>query len=278
MTVSVNSVPIKPAEGDFESIVRALELAGSLYGLKLKSDEIAALKDQRAAQGKLAEQTALLKNEDLLRQKDKDAVSARLAQAQIKKLEAEKAKIGKENVAGKNLSPGDQERFGQGREAIKQLNALQGIVESNTAEFGPIQGRIGSINPYATTAQTVQASVNTAKQTIGKYLEGGVLRKEDEEKYAKILPTLADTPEVANQKISIVRDMLNRKLSGDVAALQKQGYNTQGLEVPKFGSGTPALALPNKKKTNRNTSTGLEKVGTAQAAPQFDINSYIGGK
>ena len=43
------------------------------------------------------------------------------------------------------------------------------------------------------------------KQVIGKSLEGGVLRREDEYKYVKILPTIQDPPDVAKAKIHPVQ-------------------------------------------------------------------------
>ena len=51
------------------------------------------------------------------------------------------------------------------------------------------------------------------RQTVGKALEGGVLRKEDEEKYKKILATLADTPETAIYKIESLISALGRDVS-----------------------------------------------------------------
>jgi len=39
-------------------------------------------------------------------------------------------------------------------------------------------------------------------------MEGGVLRKEDEIKYRKMLPQITDTPQVARNKIKNVTEML----------------------------------------------------------------------
>ena len=50
------------------------------------------------------------------------------------------------------------------------------------------------------TRASLQADVDRARQTVGKALGGGVLRKEDEDKYKKILATLNDTPETAVYK------------------------------------------------------------------------------
>lgn len=77
----------------------------------------------------------------------------------------------------------------------------------------PFIGKIRGLNPYDTEAQTLQAGIARVKQVIGKALEGGVLRKEDEVKYAKILPTLNDSDAVASNKINAITDDLTRKLT-----------------------------------------------------------------
>ncbi len=76
----------------------------------------------------------------------------------------------------------------------------------------PLLGRLRSANPFDTQAKTLKANVARVKQVIGKALEGGVLRKEDEIKYAAILPTLSDTDEVAQNKINAIMGDLQRKL------------------------------------------------------------------
>lgn len=86
----------------------------------------------------------------------------------------------------------------------------QDFASSNAND--PLLGRVRRLNPYDTGAQTLQANIARVKQVIGKALEGGVLRKEDEVKYAKILPTLNDTDEVAQRKIQAIADDLDRKL------------------------------------------------------------------
>jgi hypothetical protein len=43
-----------------------------------------------------------------------------------------------------------------------------------------------TVNPWSG-SRKVQAEIDRVRQLVGKALEGGVLRKEDEEKYKKIL-------------------------------------------------------------------------------------------
>lgn len=109
--------------------------------------------------------------------------------------------------------------------AISGLTGLQQTLEENRGKTGPIAG-FSALNPLDTKAQTVQSRVDTVRQMVGKALEGGVLRKEDEAKYAKILPTIKDTPEVAAVKLDAVMKMLLDK-QRDYINLQ----NTRGAGV-----------------------------------------------
>lgn len=83
---------------------------------------------------------------------------------------------------------------------------------ANSGVNSPLLGGLRGKMPYDTEAQSLQANIARVKQVIGKALEGGVLRKEDELKYAKILPTLRDTDAVAKNKIKFIADDLDRKL------------------------------------------------------------------
>jgi hypothetical protein len=136
---------------------------------------------------------------------------------------------------GKALSPHDIGAYGKGREAIRGLSDLETKFAKWKPMMGPVEGRLKSMNPWNEDAQKFQADLKRNAQTIGAYMEGGVLRKEDEVKYEKMLPTLADTPPVAEYKLGQVRKMLLDKQEADMAALKAQGYKTQGL-----GSEAPA--------------------------------------
>lgn len=92
--------------------------------------------------------------------------------------------------------------------SLSVLRDTEKELQDKQDQLGPIRGTMGGWNPYDTEAQDIQASINVTKQIVGKALEGGVLRAEDEKKYARILPKLSDTPEVAFIKIKKVRRLL----------------------------------------------------------------------
>lgn len=118
------------------------------------------------------------------------------------------------NLGTKGLSDTAIKELAQTQKALSDLDELRKIIVGNEQLIGPITG-LQRFNPYSK-ARKIQADVDRVRQTVGKALEGGVLRKEDEDKYKKILATLADTPDTAIYKIdalvsSIQRDIENYK-------------------------------------------------------------------
>lgn len=130
----------------------------------------------------------------------------------------------------KSLSAADTSKVGDGRDAANKLVDLEKIINQNVDIIGPVMGRVGKMNPYDERAQNLDSELRTARQMIGKYMEGGVLRKEDEIKYENMLPKLSDTPEVAKYKLKQVSKMISDKQRLDLEALQGQGYKTPGLQ------------------------------------------------
>lgn len=115
-----------------------------------------------------------------------------------------------EGVINKPLSDTAIKEITQTESALANLQSLKTIIQNNLQFVGPVSG-IQRFNPWSE-ARQVQAEVDRVRQVVGKALEGGVLRKEDEEKYKKILSTLADTPETAIYKIDSLTGQLQRDL------------------------------------------------------------------
>jgi hypothetical protein len=94
---------------------------------------------------------------------------------------------------------------------------------------GPISGTIRGSNPFDINAKNLQAEIDRVRQTVGKAIEGGVLRKEDEEKYKKIMPTLKDPKDVALSKLQQLYIKLNQDLENYVDLQTKHGKG-RGVE------------------------------------------------
>lgn len=163
--------------------------------------------------------------------------------AEIRKINAEAAKSKKETAQpiGKQISAKDVATFNEGNQIPTMLNDVKQIIASNADMFGPVAGRKASYNPYNERAQTADASLRTASQSFGRFMEGGVLRKEDEEKYRKMFPQLSDTPEVAANKLEIVNRLLVNKQNSTIDALKRSGYNVSGIEQPLTQSQVPQV-------------------------------------
>lgn len=114
---------------------------------------------------------------------------------------------------------------------LASLQELANQIESSSAN-NPVVGRIRGLNPFDTNAQSLQASIATTKQIVGKALEGGVLRKEDEVKYAKLLPTMGDTDATARHKIAQLTNLISGRL-GEYQANMSGG--TGGADLATIG-------------------------------------------
>jgi len=131
-------------------------------------------------------------------------------------------------IITKPLSDTAIKEIQQSESAVSNLTALKQIVESNLQFVGPISG-FARFNPYSK-ARQVQAEIDRVRQQVGKTLEGGVLRKEDEEKYKKILATLADTPETALYKIDSLIGAIQRDVETYKGLQQETGRFVPGQE------------------------------------------------
>jgi hypothetical protein len=140
---------------------------------------------------------------------------------------------------GKMLPPDKVLSVNEGKSIPVMLEDIQKTINQNSNVFGPMMGRLSSLNPYDERAQTIESQMRAASQSFGRYMEGGVLRKEDEDKYRKMFPNLSDTPEVARNKLDLVDRQLKRKLAADIEALRKSGYDVGGLMGGV--SGTPEV-------------------------------------
>lgn len=132
---------------------------------------------------------------------------------------------------------------------LSQLDRLEQSIRANKAWIGPLRGLMTA--PGASTVlkaigvdspAKLEAEIAGVKQTIGKALEGGVLRKEDEEKYARILPTMYDAPAVAAQKLSLIKQRLTDAFNIYLAAQQAAGRRTSGIR-PLASPGAPGSRI-----------------------------------
>ena len=115
--------------------------------------------------------------------------------------------------------------------ALESLGSLRKVIEANPDKMGPVSGRLRQIPWLGASRQIVNADIERVRQEVGRAMEGGVLRKEDEEKYKRILPAMEDLPEVARYKL----DQLEAKLKQDIqkyVGRQQEGQRGRDLSAP----------------------------------------------
>lgn len=149
--------------------------------------------------------------------------------AQIALLNKVKSIVNGEAVSGtsggKMLPAGQLRILADTKQAIALLPKLDQEINATIDSFGPIKGLYYSTNPYESNAQRANAAIFLVKQIIGKGLEGGVLRREDEYKYERILPRLTDTKETVKNKIDILKSILNTQYEITNSTYLQGGYD-----------------------------------------------------
>ena len=106
--------------------------------------------------------------------------------------------------------------------AIENLNQLEGRI-GDSGVNQPFIGSLRRLNPYDTEAQDLNSVIRSVRQLVGKALEGGVLRREDEVKYEQMLPKIDDSDDVARAKIANVRQLLESNLGAFMQNQQTYG-------------------------------------------------------
>jgi hypothetical protein len=161
----------------------------------------------------------------------------------------------------RSMTAGGTKWMAEAQAAIDGAEALRQLLEKDAgASSGPIKGYAGLL-PDTDAMQTLfgardvkmlQAALDLQRQRIGKLLEGGVLRKEDELKYAKILPTVTDSPQVQAEKMRLVQDTLQNDLA---AFAEQQTVAGRRVTVPTRGGGQAPPAQSNTTPV-RGTKVG----------------------
>lgn len=132
--------------------------------------------------------------------------------------------------------------------ADKQIEEIEKRIEENSDIMGPVVGRVAGAAGYGTRAKAFDARMKLAAQDIGKALEGGKLTDADIERYRAMLPNLQDTPEVAQAKAELLRELIANKRAASVEAFGAGGYNISRIPKP---------IVPEQKQIVQKQSAGL---------------------
>lgn len=160
----------------------------------------------------------------------------------VRRSQAEGMRPASNREQGRPVTSGDAGKLTELDTSLNDLQTLRSTLTQTATSTGTM-ARAGAALPNAVTeltgwgegAKERQAVIDRVKQVIGKALEGGVLRKEDEYKYTKILPTIGDTQAVAASKLDGLEKALVQRRSIMLDNLRDAGYDTS-----RFGE-TPAV-------------------------------------
>lgn len=111
---------------------------------------------------------------------------------------------------------------------------------------------------WGSDAKSQNAVIARVKQVIGKALEGGVLRKEDEEKYKDILPTIGDPKSVALNKLDGLEAAIAKRKTRVMEALEDAEFDVSRYRTRDVETASRAAGLLNSKVSDLLKSTGRD--------------------
>lgn len=188
----------------------------------------------KAAGGDMAAQAAVELAQAPTRAATERAASHDKVMERIAALNAEanmiRARRGPSSGATKprGVTSGDANRLAELQTGLSDLDTLKdkiGTTGAGSKVGTMLWNPITEFTGLGADSKKRQAFIDTVKQIIGKSLEGGVLRKEDEIKYEKILPRIGDPPEVAASKIEGLKQTLTQKRQDLLSSLEDAGYD-----------------------------------------------------
>lgn len=163
----------------------------------------------------------------------------------------------------KPLSDKQIESLATFSEIPRLINDAKKVIDKNKGYFGKISGGLQRLtSPFyqSEVSGILDGILTDIKQTVGKLKEGGVLRLEDEKKYERMLPSITDSPAVAQGKAdNILRDMTS-KVKTFVKTLKKAGRDVSQFEEEIGALEVPGLpeAVYKEKKTSKPSVTTEE--------------------
>ena len=150
------------------------------------------------------------------------------------------------------------------------MNPIQDLIRDKSNLFGPLNG-LGGYNPLNTDAQTANAQLKTAAQIVGSYLENGKLTDADVPKYQQLLPKLTDTPQVAQNKLNNISNLIRQKQQQYIQDFSSAGFNTSGFS----GGNRSNTSQVNPQELQQLRSAGYSDQQIQQFLSQRGFNQPV---
>lgn len=189
------------------------------------------------------------RQQDQLAENQKNILALALKEKQgDQELLAKKAQQQKERVL-----PGSHvENFGTAESAFSALDDARKLTNETYKDIvGPTTG-LGSklaatfeFGDRGVRAKELDAALSARAQTIGKYLEGGKMTDQDITRYKAMLPTITDSPAVADSKVQNLQRLLAQKQNAELSNFENAGYDVgkiRRLQAPGLSKG-PAVGF-----------------------------------
>lgn len=122
---------------------------------------------------------------------------------------------------------------------------------------GPFVGRVRQLNPYDNDARLLDQAINAAVPNLarGVFREVGVLTDEDVARYRKQFPTLADPPDIRDQKLAALRARLVQSKQSALQSLQQARRDLTGYGIQPMNPGAPAVTQPETPPSTGSSGT-----------------------
>lgn len=226
---------------------------------------------QKAAQAmRLKQLESLEKQEDIDREEERYQEKTQREQANLQeKMQLERDKLNlqaqkieaavQKDAKGRALPANQATEIGGTISSVEMLDNLATKASSiKGLTYGPLDIP-KALNPWDTGAKQFSQLIASTKQVIGKGLEGGVLRKEDEIKYEKIIPNIGDTKKVLQAKYTQLRELLLNKYKNTIGSLSNAGYDVTNFNQ-KFDK--ELQIFPRKFRSSKEAEESNLPIGT----------------
>lgn len=253
-----------PYQTDLSPLMNQLKAyTGNDFGYKAPTSPEARMQMQQQLEGAIQKSRGEMSQAELQLLKSQLGIAQSAQELEVKAAEGEANRRSAEKiagmrvantpgVAGKTLPAGVIEKYNDAQMAVGMASGLRGLVSTSADLMGPVKGKAGVMNPYSEDQKKLIAEFDLVRQKIGKMIEGGVLRKEDEAKYARIMPTIEDLPEVAAQKAEKMEAMLKEDIARSMENYGKAGYKVGGFAEETAGYKKDLKDLKEKKLTGED--------------------------
>lgn len=235
--------------------------------------EMGMTPDQRtdnARQSAAQEETA--RHHGVLEQQGAERVAQGAERVQIARGTAQRLAsqaAGTATGGGRGVTSGDANRIADYDTSLDDLGEVRevltgpGSTGAVSAAGAWVPNVVTEMTGWGAGAKQRQAVIDRVKQVIGKALEGGVLRKEDEYKYEKILPTISDAPALVASKLHGLEAAIRQRRSTLIDSLGDAGYNVSAYQR------RPTRRAPGGTETTQTTGGGSAK-------PRFKFDPKTG--